>query len=637
MQKSSKRKYVWIAVGLFALVVWFFNSNYRRSALQQEFKHKNTDVSFTYNVVAPEWLKNLCGSDALRSVGFEEITDIRVPTDAKLLELSGIYNLGRVKSVDLCFDKITDQSMAVLLDLPDLEELYLDGSGVTDKSISIIAQIDSLKSLSIANTSITPAGLSQLQEGSSLLEINMDYHPEQGDLWRSIIQLPELEKLAFHNARQIEELTDDDVLLLNRDLSITWLPVDHFTLTDKGMQQLKYLPRTPGLQVVSDSERPITTAGLAALVDVRELTAISLKNADLTDSGLEQLSQVEHLSNLTLIAPLHPEKITAKGFQAISKCPLRWLHLDGFNIDAEMIAALSKSPQLTQLLFWNCTLTEEAFTSLPERPGVTTLYFKNVELQASHFEMMQQLPQLEELILEECTFETSSLCAFLENSYLLKLHLTQHKINELLLEAISQTPRLGSLSFMNCEFEQGILHEPWPLVKFNPLSPGRTTLSFRDSKITDADLAVLGDARLSTLDLHGTAITDAGLELLTVTARKGLNNLDLGATAITDHGIQKLWDIGIMLSLLNLEQTSITDASMPLISKMSSDQMMYLMLANTAITDEGVKNLKLKNTYIMLDLSGTSITNASIPTFNEILRIYQLNVSDTKITPIIFS
>lgn len=54
---------------------------------------------------------------------------------------------------------VTDETLAVLRQLPQLKELSLDDSSVTDVGLATLARLPALESLRIARTKVTPAGV----------------------------------------------------------------------------------------------------------------------------------------------------------------------------------------------------------------------------------------------------------------------------------------------------------------------------------------------------------------------------------------------------------------------------------------------------------------------------------------------
>ena len=88
------------------------------------------------------------------------------------------------------------------------------------------------------------------------------------------------------------------------------------------------------------------------------------------------------------------------------------------------------------------------------------------------------------------------------------------------------------------------------------------------------------------LDLHGSAITDAGL--LSVAKCKNLQRLNLSRTAITDAGLAALKG-NTQLKSLNLVSTAITDAGLSHLAAFKKLDKLYLM--QSKVTESGMEKL----------------------------------------------
>lgn len=193
--------------------------------------------------------------------------------------------------------------------------------------------------------------------------------------------------------------------------------------------------------------------------------------------------------------------------------------------------------------------------------------------------------------------------------------------------------------------------------KGKPIPEGEleiTSITFANSKITDDDLkrlAPLAEIKTLALNLHGTAITDAGLVhvaavtglrqlfldntkitdagLKNLAKLKGLRTISLRRTAITDEGLKTLAAF-TPLNGLNLTETQITDSGVALIAKMP--HVNQLSLEGTAITGKGLIELQRMESLISLDLNGCDLTDADIEALKKLKRLRTLRVVDTKLT-----
>jgi hypothetical protein len=130
------------------------------------------------------------------------------------------------------------------------------------------------------------------------------------------------------------------------------------------------------------------------------------------------------------------------------------------------------------------------------------------------------------------------------------------------------------------------------------------------------------------LDFSGIEITDAELEHLL----KGLNQLKfmyLSGTNVTDSGLKFLNRLS-QLNGLDLANTKITDAGLEDIKELS--QLQYLNLWNTKITDAGMEQLKKLPKLQSLYLGMVKITDAGLGHIKGLTTLQSLSLVDSKIT-----
>jgi uncharacterized protein YjbI with pentapeptide repeats len=160
------------------------------------------------------------------------------------------------------------------------------------------------------------------------------------------------------------------------------------------------------------------------------------------------------------------------------------------------------------------------------------------------------------------------------------------------------------------------------------------SVNFSQANIVDEDLLLVDDfpSQIS-LNLTGTNITDAGIEILRRHMANRITSLNLSGTKITDQALVSLESF-TDLSELDLSNTAITDAEL---SRLLTTKKLYeLNFAKTRVTDKGLKVigeiLASGNPYhSSLDLSGTQITDAGLE-YLDGLKLDSLKLSDTDLT-----
>jgi hypothetical protein len=124
----------------------------------------------------------------------------------------------------------------------------------------------------------------------------------------------------------------------------------------------------------------------------------------------------------------------------------------------------------------------------------------------------------------------------------------------------------------------------------------------------DFDRLVLG------VDLHGTQITDAGLDNLK--AVHGLIFLNLCETNVTDSALENLKRLN-RLQVLYLGETKTTDAGLEYVEPLH--QLQQLDLRYTTVTDVGLEHLKSLDHLQVLNLARTNVTDAGVKKLQQAL------------------
>ncbi len=130
----------------------------------------------------------------------------------------------------------------------------------------------------------------------------------------------------------------------------------------------------------------------------------------------------------------------------------------------------------------------------------------------------------------------------------------------------------------------------------------------KSKHVNDASLVGIDRLTLQSLGLSHTSITDAGLEH--VAKLTGLQVLWLDGTSITDAGLAHVAKLTTSLQELGLSGTSITDAGLAHVSRLTS--LRWLRLNGTSITDAGLEHVANLTRLQELRLEGTSITDAGV-------------------------
>lgn len=106
------------------------------------------------------------------AVKHEELQRKKVETLARYESLGGRYNTSR-ESLDLFGSQVTDQDLALIEFLPEVERINLGKTKITDAGLVSLAGLAGLRQLNLANTQVTDEGLSNLKEVPRLRSLDI--------------------------------------------------------------------------------------------------------------------------------------------------------------------------------------------------------------------------------------------------------------------------------------------------------------------------------------------------------------------------------------------------------------------------------------------------------------------------------
>lgn len=167
-----------------------------------------------------------------------------------------------------------------------------------------------------------------------------------------------------------------------------------------------------------------------------------------------------------------------------------------------------------------------------------------------------------------------------------------------------------------------------------------TSLNLRGTKITDATLEMLaGLTSLQSLDISYAQLTDLGLNHLT--SLTGLHHLAMGGNKLTDTGLQFLRQLPQItyLDLAGVQRTdsglwSITLAESGVDAVVSVTDLKELHLGGSAISGSGLKRLKSLPSLERLSLQGCKrVTHDAAPVLAGFTKLRWLDVHGTELKP----
>ena len=195
------------------------------------------------------------------------------PGPVWLQNLVGLDYFATVVVAGVGHDAADDDSVAVLVNLPELRCVSLVGAGVTQGGLARLKELPNLVSLDLENSSATSAG------------------------WEPLERLTQLEELTLSG----DNVTDSTLSYVEGLRHLTLLHVNWSQITDAGLEHLGCLTRLKSLWLDSDK---LTDAGLRHLTTLTQLQDLDLSRTKITKGGIDDLRRV--LPSLEVTA--HPAR-----------------------------------------------------------------------------------------------------------------------------------------------------------------------------------------------------------------------------------------------------------------------------------------------------------------------------------------
>ena len=215
---------------------------------------------------------------------------------------------------------------------------------------------------------------------------------------------------------------------------------------------------------------------------------------------------------------------------------------------------------------------------------------------------------MQEIFFDYSPVDDVTLSALKNHEELRTILLNNTQVSFTGLQALQKLKRLSHLAVSGCELGKSEFNQLYQLSTRQPL-----TLDLSQSTITDKDLAFMETLDVRQLNLNGTTISDAGLEL--VSQSKKCQQLDLGHTQCTAAALAQTLP-ELPLETLSLQAVSLNAAVLQAISEIET--LTTLDLAKSNILDDWLPTLNnctaLEHLILYrTNLSGEHLSKLSMP------------------------
>jgi hypothetical protein len=361
---------------------------------------------------------------------------------------------------------------------------------------------------------------------------------------------------------------------------------------------LAALSRLPSLRILDLSETGVGSAELECLQNLAQLVGLSLFRVELAPGSLSVLRVLRELRFLELSRTWieDEELISLESLEKLEQLVLRRTHVTGSGF-----RFLARLHRLKHLVLHHSPITDVALSHLEPFESLELLALTGTRVRDEGLRHLGKLRRLRQLGLELLPISSRGLDALADQP--------------------SVCRSLSDLGLKRTKISDAGLRN---LDRFSALK----VLSVPDTELTDAAVPYLESLRqLSFLDLKGTRCTDGGLVRL-LSKLQDLQALDLRRMGLTGAVLPY---ITAGLKSLYLGDNPIGDAALEPLARL--ENLTVLDLANTDITDEGLKVVGGVRGLKLLNLAGTRIGDTGLEHLLGLENLEALDLRETFVTP----
>jgi len=244
---------------------------------------------------------------------------------------------------------VTDDSLKILSNVPELERVDLDGSGVSDNGMRHLNAITNLSAIYVSETGVTVNSLDQLKDLKRLILV---YNYKWGN--EPIREIEAIKQARNRRFLKLPKEKQRSEALRALNFIISWMPPDErgtyktisFSQTCASDADLVYLRAIPEVELLDFFEcHAVTSRGLEHL---RPLTR--LRTLRLTESGVTDLAPLQHLTSLEELNLDSLEQLEASSFRHLSALTnLRILEARSCRLTDEVLKHIGECKELREL------------------------------------------------------------------------------------------------------------------------------------------------------------------------------------------------------------------------------------------------------------------------------------------------
>jgi Leucine Rich repeat len=197
-------------------------------------------------------------------------------TDRDLKRLAGLKHLKKL-TLGLGGSKITNQGLAELSDLRELEHLDLSNTAISDDGLQHLKNLTGLRFLALNNSKVTGTGLQHLKALGDLAELELtDCATDEG--LKTISGAKNLQRLLLDSSK----VTDDGIKQIKTCSNMRLLTLGSTQVTDAGLKHVAALSK---LRTLDLYDTRVGDQGIKELVGLKELRLLMVLRTNVSAAG----------------------------------------------------------------------------------------------------------------------------------------------------------------------------------------------------------------------------------------------------------------------------------------------------------------------------------------------------------------
>lgn len=196
----------------------------------------------------------------------------------------------------------------------------------------------------------------------------------------------------------------------------------------------------------------------------------------------------------------------------------------------EELLALAGNKHVWSLMAHSSDVTDRGAAAVAEMPNVRLVEFGQTSITDAAMPLLLRNGKVELLDIEGCAVTDRGAAALRGQARLFSLRLSATRVTDKSLSVVGSLKHLDLLSLDDTRISDGGIRSLSALKDL-------TLLSLQRTPITDAALPYLATMRIRHLELRGTGVSDAGLDVLANFA--GLVGLDVRDTEVSEEGVAR--------------------------------------------------------------------------------------------------